>query len=383
MILLGTLSGCTQGVTGIFADIEQEEKIKTNNLVDNTFVSSVARADTGDGTNRYFAVAGTKIFARSVTGSSWSGAGAPSDHPVAQQVAAINGDELYGVFRQSEKDSYGIYRLTAAGWSSVYESTENRVTGIVGVDTAGDGAPDRLIATLSESDKRYLVVDPQSTAAVFHSFEDGSGNSLNGDDLGANRPVGKALVADAKLWMGRNALWYIDLTDLGNDAVPLVRVSTPANLGSFDYIAGETDGGDRLIAVTLDGDLYRSPVLSGATPSGWIAGDWEQLGSESYALSDVLWIEEAHLFLVSTITYGGRTRRGYFHATPNDDFTAVSVSNPGGNYRSTDLAITGISRIARVDDNDSLVFALTEDLGLWTTPSYMADQANDPEWRWE
>jgi hypothetical protein len=406
-VSLIVLSACTQGVTGIFADIEQEVEIKTNNLVDNTFVARVVQANT-DGTERYFAVAGTKLFARGVDGSSWSGSGSPSGRSLAQFVAAIddnndgNANELYAVFREAEKDNYGLYRLNENGnWELLYDPRDqeepavNRITGLTSIDTTGDATPDRLIATMAEENgKRYLVVDPQEDASrEFHQFD-----GANGDDLDANRPAGKALVSingvtKPILWVARNALWYIEVGDLGTAATPLKRVPTPINLASIEYVPGE----DRLFLVTLDGGVFRSPetiaaATGGGTLDDWTAtgaGGWESIASQSRAFSDLLWLstgaaDHEGLFLVSTLTYGNRTRRGYFYAQPTgaggNEFSALGFSDPQGNYRSTELSSAGITRVTRLGNT---VFALTENNGLWSTPSYLADQVDDPVWIWE
>ncbi|TVR66068.1 MAG: hypothetical protein EA427_16935 [Spirochaetaceae bacterium] len=400
------LVGCTQGATGIFADIEQEVQIKKSNLVDNTFVASVVQADTGPGP-RYFAVAGTKLFARSTAGGNWSAAGNPSGRTVAQYVAALPGagdpDELYGVFARTDGEQESrLFRLVSGAWEAVTlpeGAPAANVTGLAAVDSTGGDTADTLLATVeASSGKRYLVVNPQSSA-VFHEFQNADGSESNGEDLGANRPVGKAMVAAGRLWLSRNGLWFIPVEDLVNEGTPLTRVRTPANLGSFEFVAADPDDSDEgfLVLVTLNGGMYSSPkpdlttATTGDEIKAWTSESWSSLGSLGRAFSNVLWLpgigtEGRGRFLVSTISYGNRSSRGYFHADPAADFESVAFAEPQGNYRSTEMRLAGVSGMVMIRDvggPGGTVFALTESKGLWATPSYLAGQENEPEWRWE
>lgn len=406
LLIVSLFSGCTQGASGIFADIEQEEEIKKSNLVDNTFAAAVTRADIG-GTSRYYAVVGTKLFVRDADGTNWSSAGSPGSRPLAQYVVSIagdDGDQVYAVFARMTGDVSGrIYKLRENGSWEPRQSDDPPATDVTGLaayrDDSGGTPVDRLIATMADADgNRFLVVNPQTDTPVFHRFETNDGLS-RGEDLGANRPAGKAFMAADRLWVSRNGLWFIDRDDLGNDqgdnTVRLRRVRTPKNLGSATAVklTDSDPAREFLVVVTLDGGIYRSPDLGpGVNPLSWShTDDWTRLGDHSRAYSDIAWLpgigpQGRGLFLLATISYDGRLGRGYFHATPDEDFGSVSAVEPGGNYRSTELRLSGLSRIAVVPDpagSSGMVFALTESRGMWSSPSYFAQQEDEPQWSWE
>lgn len=411
LVAVTILAGCTEGTTGIFADIEQEEEISSNNLVDNTFVASVVRADTGAVPGpRYFVVAGTKLFSRNVDGSSWSGVSSPSGYPLAQHIAAVD-NRVFGVFRRSEADRYGIFRLSEDDdtWESdslfdpndpVFSAEDlTRVTGLAGIGT--DGAP-RLLATVSGASSgspRFVAQwDDPSTGGASDAVLLGIATN---DDLGGGVPVGKAFTdGEEHVWIVRNGLAYQNAP-----TAVFARVRAPVNISSAAFVP-DPDNGDSgfIAAVTRGGAMFRSPMIGPGEPdpTSWDADDWgDPIGSLSRALAEVTWVPsagDAGMFLVGTIstrTPNDRTRRGYYHGIPNgtdgpfpERFSSVSFSEPGGsNYRSAELSNAAVSRIITIESDSgggTTVFALTENNGLWRSGSYAAGQnASSPDWTWE
>ncbi|POR05257.1 hypothetical protein AU468_01855 [Alkalispirochaeta sphaeroplastigenens] len=404
--LVLTLGGCTRGDTGIFADIEQEVKIRSNNLVDNTFIASMAAS--GD---YFYAVAGTGLFRRPISGNAWRRV-SPSNRE-ASSVAVIKNGATYEVYVILSSDGKNTTLQRAveevegelSSWEVVLGSGSylddpvdggkklSRLTGVAAIDRSGDNStPDTLLVTMrqeGDNKQRYLAVDPQKgdPQGRLHRFGEEDDENVGDDLIPSSRPPGKAFVAGDYLWIARNSLWRIKLDDLEED-VYLTNIAAPLNLGAVEPVTHNDD--TFLVAATLTGGLYKSPNLPGSStdpenPEDWDADSWgSHFASRSRAFASLLWLPDREILLAGTITSENptsRDRNGYYHARPNEDFDGVSWTSGrdiSRSYGSADLssaAVTGLMELG------GLVFALTDNHGLWSTSSY--NTGTSPTWVWE
>ncbi|SIP99121.1 hypothetical protein SAMN05920897_102119 [Alkalispirochaeta americana] len=405
--LILILGGCTRGETGIFADIEQEVKIRSNNLVDNTFIASMAASE-----DYFYAVAGTGLFRRPISGNTWRRV-SPKDRQASSVAVIKNDDDAYEVYVILSKDGKNTTLRKAtedlegelSSWETILGSGSylpvpsdvdkklSRLTGVAAIDRSSDDTPDTLIITMrQEGDKkqRYLAVnpqaaDPENRLIRFVGYEN------PGDDLiPSTRPPGKAFLADDYLWIARNGLWWISLTDLNDDTSDIKEIreikAPPANLGAVEPVTHNDN--TFLVAATLTGRLYKSPNLAGADdPGTWDKDSWgTYFGSRSRAFASLLWLPDRGIFLAGTISNEKPSwdRNGYYHARPTidgDDFTGVSwtsgrdISRSYGSAELSSAAVTGLMELG------GLVFALTDNTGLWSTSSY--NTGTSPTWVWE
>uniref|UniRef100_UPI00058F8A76 hypothetical protein n=1 Tax=Alkalispirochaeta alkalica TaxID=46356 RepID=UPI00058F8A76 len=401
--LVLTLGGCTRGDTGIFADIEQEVKIRSNNLVDNTFIASMAAS--GD---YFYAVAGTGLFRRPINGDTWRRV-SPRDRK-ASSVAVIKNEnddqyEVYVILSSDGKNTTlrkaveGVegelsWEVVLGSGSYLEDNSENTLSRLTGVAAINDAIPpdpgahpNTLLVTMrqeGDNKQRYLAVNPQKDDPQdrLHRFV---GYENPGDDLiPSSRPPGKAFVAGDYLWIARNSLWWLPLTRLNtNDDIKEIK-APPPNLGAVEPVP--RNGDTFLVAATLTGRLYKSPNLPGVPDlNDWDADSWgSPFASRNRAFASLLWLPDREIFLAGTITSENptsRDRNGYYHARPLNDFDGVSWTSGrdiSRSYGSADLSSTAVTGLMELG---GLVFALTDDKGLWSTSSY--NTGTSPTWVWE
>jgi hypothetical protein len=406
--ILLVFSSCTQGAVGIFATIEQEEKIKTNNLVDNASIRGLVLGEFG-ANERYVALANTKLFFRNRTGSQWRSIAAPSGR-LATYVAGIDTDadgvdeRVYAVYANVNSDRYAIYELLDdMSWSApVYEPANNvTIRGMRGFDTnATSGilvsqyAPnsslrnervflswiDEVTATPGAThvrdqsrdtsypddvvslgdDIRDVAITNDTTPLAIIIGESGGAYSLPAGDLGVADTDYSYLVFDPQ---GAG----IDDDEL----FPAIRgVGVRQDTGTAD---------DTIVLVDSDGRFYISESNGAA---------WDRINvSSSRSFTDILWVPQigsSGAFVVGTETRDleNTVRRGYYHAfvggSPGS-YTVDLENDLGNSYNGSDLAVGSIDSFRLLDTNR--LFALTTGLGLWST-AYTVGSTR-PDWTWE
>lgn len=389
------VASCTRGTQGIFATIEAEERIETNNLVDNTSIVGLVLAafpGAGDGSERYVSIAGTKVFQRTVDSSSWSKINPPNSGDLAQFIAGIDtggdgvDDEVYVVFYTESGNYRGLYRLASdLTWQTpAYDATDiARITGMERLDVTGG---ERIVAsTVVDGGGRQLIswgaglTDRTDLQFPLTTNPDDDPTDRVTDDLRDATVFG-----GTAYFLGRNTL-FVEAPEAalsGGAATTLQVVSFGAVTNARNLrgvgVAERTSDTDLLAVVSYDGDVFITE--DGVT--------WDANGGPSRSFADITWVPDigtGGAFVVATQSdpIERSSRRGYYHAFVSGtapDFTLEFENDLGNNYNASDLAIASIDSMIYFP-SELTVFALTNGLGLWST-TYAGGQTR-PDWTWE
>lgn len=360
-----TFTGCTQGVQGIFAELEAEVAIRTNNL-GNGNMQAMTRA-TVDGTDSYVVLKGIAMFHRAVDGGQWQRLAPPPGFGMAQFLTTVTvggEDHLYAVFggeggaisftlRRREDGSWSDELFTASGFT--------RITGLA-----------------AEGDKLYVsATNDSSSTGTTHLFESdrspdpaapitGSGISFPGGGGSTERDLQKVLTtttAGGKTWIvGRQALFELDGGAL------LTAVTTPDGVRDVELLDN-----DILVAVTTGGGVFTAAAAD--------ASNWTSRAQDEKRFTSVTQVRDGLIVVGSEASFSATSRgRGFMDGTVTSTGGSVTItlSNPRGNYRSTQMQVSSLNGFF-VDENSGVprLFVLTVagDRGLYRADNYNISDA--------
>ncbi len=387
------LAACDQGSVGIFATIEAEERIRTNNLVDNASIRGLVLTNVS-GTDTYVALANTKAFRRNQSGDDWSEIGNPGALlglflvGVNTDGATTEADEhVYGVFADVNGSIYRVYELEAdLTWSAapVFEESGYAIEGMVGYDVPATGASGVLLSRYllaGTREREFLSWSGQVTATPGATHAKAGSVSTLGDDI-RDIVVTDSETTDIVVIVGRQGgSFSLPTASLGtaDTAYDLFNAHAGGAMRGVGIRTGSGAGDDLIALVRADDSIIVSDDV-GAT--------WQTIDTGTgRSYTDILWVPQigdSGAFVVGTESreLENTTRRGYYHAFlggTSGDYS-FSVSNDlGDNYDGSDLAISAINSFALFDTNQ--LFALTNGLGLWSTRYTTGSTV--PSWTWE
>jgi hypothetical protein len=365
------LSGCSRGTQGIFATIEIEEKTNTSNLVDNTTINGLVLTE-----SRIIALAGTKIFTRTISGSDWGEISSPNGFS-ASAVGGINADgsddglvdEVYASFYNRSATRYYMYRLDlpALEWTAVDTEIWN----------PDDG---RVIDGMIDVHDRMLMSTRQSVDQLGELWSFGAG--LNDPAL-----LGEFGVLTDAAWNGSSAVvvsatprsmrHVSDLSAGGSLTIP--PVAAVPNVTGVGVFPDPVVRGARSFAITtLNGDVWVS--------TDGVAENWQKTNGrlEDRSLSDIEWVENASVLVIGTQSDEGfgTSSRGYFEsiAPTGSDYTLSLTNEIASSYTGSELSTAAITRFRYYPAPVNTLFALTNGLGLW---SGVYSSPRNPSWTWE
>ncbi len=385
------LFGCTQGTQGIFSELEQEEKIFSNNLGDGLVAELVLLPSSGDNAPTYVVRKGVRLSQRRAVQDDRSGEGIwqviqPPPGRTGAQFLAVTTDTLYGVyFTGGNSLSFGLYEYqrnpeanAVGNWGeNLYTGeTLDQITGLSAVDLTGDGAAETLLMTAyarstGTSGPRSLVVNPHDTPRTLAM--DGGGDDMRRAVVTTSGPAG----AESTVWIVGNGLQYTTATNITSGSAALTLA--PAPVGFSDLAVYRVGTTEWLIATTVGGDIYAV-----APENADDADAWQEVGSRSGTSFTTLAVVSDGTAEGLLVFGTGATRsvvsRGLFDGAFSlvDGFPSISLREPRGNYSSTQIRTTSVDRFfvdritpADIDDVETLrLFALTPNLGLFRADDY-------------
>lgn len=404
LALVVVLAGCTRGTQGIFAELEQEEKIFSNNLGEGPIAELVVSSI--DGEDSYVVRKGIRLFWRPVSGEGdlpgegrWQDLAPPPGARSAAQFLAVANGELYAVFVRESNMDFGLFQREGDFWSEdlLNESLVHRhITGMAVVP--GGGSDDDLLVVTAynrtadsndERRERRLIVGPQEDSPVVHTFDPTGGDDLQRVVVTDDGPAGAGV---ATVWMQGNGLWHMPLSELSGAANTINQAGAPAGTSDIAVFSGSTTD-DWLVAVTLRGDVWLSRPQDGASISGWRSSENEEPAAQrsGTAFSTIAVVRNAEgdepgLAVLGTRSQRNTLARGFFDAsiTPSSDGRPeMRIREPRGNYSSTQMRTSGVERFVvdttEVTGIDGVrLFALTPNLGLFRADGY----SGNAEDRW-
>lgn len=353
-----TFTGCTQGVQGIFAELEAEVAIATNNL-GNGNMQAMTRARV-DGTESYVVIKGIAMFHRDVDGGQWQRLAPPSGFGMAQFLTTVTvGDEdhLYAVFGgEGGSISFTLRRREEGEWSNE-------------LFTAGGFT--RITGLAAEGDNLYVsATNESSSTGTTHLFESDRTNPaakitdneipFPGDGGSTDRDLQKVLTAGGKTWIvGRQALFeLVDGTPLN-----LAAVATPDGVRDVELLDNDT-----LVAVTTGGGVFTAATAA--------ASNWTSRAQDGKRFTSVTKVRDGLIVVGSEASFSATSRgRGFMDGTVSGtgDGVTITLSNPQGNYRSTQMQVSSLNGFF-VDENSGVprLFVLTVagDRGLYRADNY-------------
>jgi hypothetical protein len=372
-LLLLALTSCTQGVQGIFAELESEVAIATNNL-GNGNMQGMTRASV-NGSDSYVVIKGIGMFFRDVEDGRWQRLNPPADYGLAQFVTTVTvggTDHLYAVFAgDGGSITYTLRRRVNNQWSGELFSVSGfgRITGL-----AAEGSTLYVSASndSSSSGTTHLFASDRSQGsnaitAVGNRFPSGGASTDN--DL---RKVVKTTGGTGRTWIvSRRGLFELNGTNL--DAV-----EAPAEIRDVEKLDENT-----LVAVTTGGGVFTVDVTGGAPNA---ATDWTSRATSSNRLTSVTRVSDSLIVIGTEASQSTTSRgRGFFDGTFSGTGANVTItlSPPLGNYRSTQMQLSSLNGffIDTTDPAAPRLFVLTvaNDRGLYRADNYSHSDAI----RWE
>ncbi len=159
-------TACSSGLDAIFAGIESEVKVLTNNLNDK--ISSFGMVKVGD---YYIIASGTRLFRRKVQGTNWSEWSIPSGYVVGRELVGA-GNEAYVLATNETENKSKIFKIqTGVGSSSIeFVPVDNGIGAYIQkiLYVATDATSGTLLAQTKESSGGGYKVyaNSQSTVAT-------------------------------------------------------------------------------------------------------------------------------------------------------------------------------------------------------------------------
>lgn len=357
-----TFTGCTQGVQGIFAELEAEVAIATNNL-GNGNMQAMTRA-TVDGTESYVVIKGIAMFHRDVDGGQWQRLAPPSGFGMAQFLTTVTvggGDHLYAVFGgEGGSISFTLRRREEGEWSNEL-FTAGGFTRITGLAAEGTNL---YVSATNESSST-------GTTHLFESDRTNPATPITGSGIsfpGGGGDLQKVLTAGGKTWIvGRQALFEL------NGGGTLTAVPTPDGVRDVELLDNDT-----LVAVTTGGGVFTADVSAGAPTN---ASNWTSRAQDGKRFTSVTKVREGLIVVGSEASSSATSRgRGFMDGTVTGTGGGVTItlSDPRGNYRSTQMQVSSLNGFF-VDDPgpNARLFVLTVagDRGLYRADNYSISDA--------
>lgn len=357
-----TLTGCTQGVQGIFAELEAEVAIATNNLGDGN-MQAMTRAMV-DGTDSYVVIKGIAMFHRDVDGGQWQRLAPPSGFGMAQFLTTVTvggEDHLYAVFGgEGGSISFTLRRREDGEWSEEL-FTASGFTRITGLAAEGTNLYVSATNDSSSTGTTHLFRSDRADPATPIT---GSGIAFPGDGGSTDRDLQKVLTAGGRTWIvGRQALFELDGKPLS-----LAAVATPDGVRDVELLDNDT-----LVAVTTGGGVF--------TAAAGDASNWTSRAQDGKRFTSVTKVRDGLIVVGSEASPSATSRgRGFMDGTVSGTGGGVTItlSNPRGNYRSTQMQVSSLNGFF-VDDAgpNARLFVLTVagDRGLYRADNYRVDDA--------
>lgn len=361
-----TFTGCTQGVQGIFAELEAEVAIATNNL-GNGNMQAMTRA-TVDGTVSYVVIKGIAMFHRDVVGGQWQRLAPPPGFGMAQFLTTVTvggEDHLYAVFGgEGGSISFTLRRREDGSWSEEL-FTAGGFTRITGLAAEGDNLYVSATNESSSTGTTHLFESDRTNPAA--TITD-NGIAFPGDEGSTDQDLQKVLTTGAggKTWIvGRQALFELDGTTL-------TAVATPDGVRDVELLDNDT-----LVAVTTGGGVFTAAAAD-VVPGTNV---WTSRAQDGKRFTSVTKVQDGLIVVGSEASFSATSRgRGFMDGafTVDGGDVTITLSNPRGNYRSTQMQVSSLNGFF-VDENSGVprLFVLTVagDRGLYRADNYSISDA--------